>query len=195
MTEGRGVQQHSPEEYLSQVRGELKNEMLKAGRGLKDGSFYDDLRLYLAMNTFQDNLGRKIDISRTECVDFGEFYRGYGKKQGARIIDVNPEEFWREEFNFFPNQELVQEGILPSERGLAISLYPNTIVVTADKYYVRVGYRTENFSLELVANGKRIIDLLETKKPLERALAISELLLAVDKAIDQKLQTAVPANP
>lgn len=195
MTEGVEARQRSIEEYLFKVRGELKNEMLKADLSLKDESFYDDLGLYLLMNTFQDSLGRKVDISRSVCADFDGISREYGQKQGVRIADVNQEEFWSEEFSFFPKQELVQEGILSSEGELAISLYPNVVVVTGDNYYVRVGYRTESFSLELVASEEKIVDLLETKTPRERALAISELLLAVDSAIEEKLQTAAPANP
>ena len=183
------------EEYSSQIRDELKEQMFQASRSLEEESFYSDLKLSQAMVTFQNNLGRTIDESRPDCSDFVEISRGYGQKQGVRITEVNPQEFWREEFSFFPKQELVQEGILLSEGELAISLYPNAVVVAGDKYYVRGGYRTEDFSLELIANVGKVIDLLETKTPRERALAISELLLVVDRVIDQKLQNPATSTP
>ena len=182
------------EEGLVQARDELKKTMQQAARHLEDGSFFNLAEMGIVINNFQIGLGRKIDQNQHLCADFKGVDQGYGQAKGVTIAGIDPEEFWRAEFRFFPKSELGQSGKLPKAENLGIVMMSRVLEVRGQESSIFSSYHLDKFIIAVDYRDDSPRNLQE-RNSVESAIAISELLLAVDRVVDQKLQTPIAPTP
>lgn len=155
--------------------------------------YVSELEVISAVRHLLYKMAGKVEKAAKTSDDFSLTHESFGMETGAVIKNIEVSSLSNFEFKRFPFQKLYDEGVLSLDEKVECLMIPNIFGLRGKSGEVTAQYSGRDLIIEYHLKDGDLVFPMEDKDPIERALAIAELLQAVDREVDRKIQTATPA--
>jgi hypothetical protein len=171
---------------LKRVMAETKKVLSETGPQYRD---YMLIPLSGAMTDFQGSIAIKAQEHIATDSDFEHIHGNYGDSTRIKIKNLGVQNLLEQNFEYFNATALfTEEKVANDNSRLEAVLVPiNSFSLNGEGINFSVYYSNDTVSPVFTK------DPFEGKNKLEKALAVSEILMWIDSQVDAKLQTPVAA--
>ena len=178
-------------EHYSKALARLERGVQEAKRTIAEtSSLYQDagmITLRGCLVEFQTSLALKVEGSVARTADFHQIHGRYGSETKLEIGKIDPTSLQNFGFEYFPAISLFEkDGTFIQVQHLDVLLIPwNSFLIHSNPHSLMVVYTDRGVEFQLTSGQK----IMNDRKPLERGIAVAELLKWVDGEIDRKIKT------